>query len=78
MESQPQNPEFENNHENFHPCICRVKLVCTFDVGMQNSIYLESYYSMLQTPKKGFLTMILKCIHAGLRRSSNVFMQVFL
>ena len=22
MESQPQNPEFRNNHENFHPCLC--------------------------------------------------------
>ena len=22
MESQPQNPEFRNNPENFHPCIC--------------------------------------------------------
>ena len=21
MESQPQNPEFRNNSENFHPCI---------------------------------------------------------
>ena len=21
MESQPQNPEFRNNPENFHPCI---------------------------------------------------------
>ena len=21
MESQPQNPEFGNNPENFHPCI---------------------------------------------------------
>ena len=20
MESQPQNPEFRNNRENFHPC----------------------------------------------------------
>ena len=20
MESQPQNPEFKNNSENFHPC----------------------------------------------------------
>ena len=20
MESQPQNPEFRNNHENFYPC----------------------------------------------------------
>ena len=22
MESHPQNPEFRNNPENFHPCIC--------------------------------------------------------
>ena len=22
MESQPQNPEFRNNPENFHPCRC--------------------------------------------------------
>ena len=21
MESQPQNPEFRNNPENFHPCL---------------------------------------------------------
>ena len=27
MESQPQNPEFRNNPENFHPCIhCNVSL----------------------------------------------------
>ena len=24
MESQPQNPEFRNNPQNFHPCIHRV------------------------------------------------------
>ena len=24
MESQSQNPEFRNNPENFHPCICRM------------------------------------------------------
>ena len=23
MESQPQNPDFRNNPENFHPCIPR-------------------------------------------------------
>ena len=23
MESQPQNPEFRINPENFYPCICR-------------------------------------------------------
>ena len=25
MESQPQNPEFRNNPENFHPCTISVK-----------------------------------------------------
>ena len=24
MESQPQNPEFRNNPENFHPCILTI------------------------------------------------------
>ena len=23
MESQPQNPEFKNNPENFHPCVTK-------------------------------------------------------
>ena len=27
MESQPQNPEFRNNPENFHPCISSVNLI---------------------------------------------------
>ena len=27
MESQPQNPEFRNNPENFHPCIERADRV---------------------------------------------------
>ena len=26
MESQPQNPEFRNNPENFHPCKTNIKL----------------------------------------------------
>ena len=25
MESQPQNPEFRNNPENFHPCLCQMR-----------------------------------------------------
>ena len=24
MESHPQNPEFRNNPENFHPCVSKV------------------------------------------------------
>ena len=27
MESQPQNPEFRINPENFHPCMCLV-VIC--------------------------------------------------
>ena len=27
MESQPQNPEFRNNPENFHPCIIHEKVL---------------------------------------------------
>ena len=29
MESQPQNPEFRDNSENFHPCILR-HFMCIF------------------------------------------------
>ena len=29
MESQPQNPEFRNNPENFHPCGAALSL-CSF------------------------------------------------
>ena len=27
MESQPQNPEFRNNPENFHPCTINITVV---------------------------------------------------
>ena len=27
MESQPENPEFKINHEDFHPCISLVKFL---------------------------------------------------
>ena len=35
METQPQNPEFRNNPENFHPCVQATKQenlsFCLFD-----------------------------------------------
>ena len=54
MESQPQNPEFRNNPENFHPCeltrlteglsvqIFRVSMVCNTcqNYGNINSLFL--------------------------------------
>ena len=30
MESQPQNPEFRNNPENFHPCESKFNPVLSF------------------------------------------------
>ena len=30
MESQPQNSEFRINPENFHPCICEIRLQSSF------------------------------------------------
>ena len=35
MESRPQNPEFRNNPENFHPC----KLACSFSDD-SNSLHI--------------------------------------
>ena len=35
MESQPQNPEFRNNPENFHPCILR---------GLGLEIQIDMYF----------------------------------
>ena len=31
MESQPQNPEFRNNTENFHPCCCSAYFFIIFE-----------------------------------------------
>ena len=39
MESQPQNPEFKNSPENFHPCIRRVKKEET------NIVYIKQYFN---------------------------------
>ena len=43
MESQPQNPEFRNNPENFHPCIMEnipVKLFKIWNSGSGEDILL--------------------------------------
>ena len=34
MESQPQNPEFRNNPENFHPCLTK-----RWTLGIQKDSY---------------------------------------
>ena len=41
MESQPQNPEFRNNLENFHPCVYKLESmqsVFSMDVHSDNKI----------------------------------------
>ena len=40
MESQPQNPEFRNNPENFHPCygVMGSFLVCECSINWSYSI----------------------------------------
>ena len=42
MESQPQNPEFKNNPENFHPCMYRIS-----GLNLVKSVYQNcfSYFS---------------------------------
>ena len=50
MESQPQNPEFRNNPENYHPCICGVKC----------SIRKESFFEKSKL-KLTTLTMLIYC-----------------
>ena len=39
MESQPQNPEFRNNPESFHPCMY---------IAETDASYVEIYASLCQ------------------------------
>ena len=50
MESQPQNSEFKNNLENFHPCICVKKyfqLPCRVRTLVRLSLYTGSSEPLL-------------------------------
>ena len=50
MESQPQNPEFKNNPESFHPCtvvISVLRLIVIFTVGKCNKTYMVLLASSL-------------------------------
>ena len=42
MDSQPQNPEFRNNPENFHPCFYRIPLKVDQNCS-SSAISLPSY-----------------------------------
>ena len=52
MESQPKNPEFRNNPENFHPrtvfvVISVLRLIVIFIVGKCNNTYMVLLASSL-------------------------------
>ena len=64
MESQPQNPEFRNNPENFHPSICSKasfkkatadksrKATC---LNFGPSLYLHLYFLYVSGERSGNL-----------------------
>ena len=41
MESQPQNPEFRNNPENFHPCISSKARGLNFGLSLRLHPYFK-------------------------------------
>ena len=41
MESQPQNPEFRNNPENFHPCNSGTFLSMSLQIGEVSQVPLQ-------------------------------------
>ena len=51
MKSQPQNPEFRNNPENFHPCVC----MCT--------LFTIDLFTGLIPVSKHFLWHVFKFLH---------------
>ena len=48
MKSQPQNPEFRNNSENFHPC----KLVCAYSEDSYQPAHSHSLISLIFQPEE--------------------------
>ena len=56
MESQPQNPEFRNNPENFHPCKSHFELrTCIF---CWCKVVFCLFVMMLYIPNNNFSVML--------------------
>ena len=57
MESQPQNPEFRINPENFHPCNCHeqtlVSKLCRFSIS-EGSIFPDYLNTETRGPSIAF------------------------
>ena len=55
MESQPQNPEFRKNPENFHPCPYKLNVCIAFakfNYLFENSVALDQLASDLHLDQK--------------------------
>ena len=62
MESWPQNPEFRNNPEDFHPCVP----ITILDDHFSTSFFLESLLKCQLLQAIGLILFILvipKCVH---------------
>ena len=46
MESQPQNPEFRNNPENFHPCILPSSNAIDKNLSTPKRSFLPAYFEI--------------------------------
>ena len=65
MESQPQNPEFRNNPENFHPCISYISvliLIKLFQAVHTMYIYLIKYVLNQTNVKRRCVIKGMHCI----------------
>ena len=68
MESQPQNPEFRNNPENFHPCYLP-RHIClniysnqyTVDMNLILLVQLKENLSHVFSHFIGFLLLLIYC-----------------
>ena len=64
MESQPQNPEFRNNPENFHPC-CRGFTACI--ELMKANLFLNEICMECQTLLFTRDGIVAFCVQSGYR-----------
>ena len=52
MESQPQNPEFRNNPENFHPCPYKLNVCISVESQPQNPEFRNNPENVHPCPYK--------------------------
>ena len=67
MESQPQNPEFRNNPENFHPCLLSLNPLCITNPITGNLANGEDSDEMPHNAvfHKGLCCLLIPLFHTG-------------